>query len=370
MTAIHICHGQILFHEVNCIYGRRHQRPFDDKALTMLRTSPIRYMNYSLDTSLPRGSGEDHLAGNVVCSKVSLSPFKNHSSGVGQTRQQYPPTTEFCTRYSSYTLHAVVAHDDSSMSTKNIVLFGETGAGKSSVVNLMAGFDQAKTSPDMGRCTMQWQEHPVAFGEHVYKVFDTIGLEEPQLGMNEYLNIIANAYSLIKKLNDEGGIDLLLFCVRAGRVTANLQTNYRLFYEWLCEKKVPIVLVLTGLEREEENMENWWTRNKQIFAKYEIHVAGHACITAANHLDGRHKQLYEESRGLVRDLIRTHTQGGGGTWNGGEGLFARFLSKLRELLQGKPRKHDVVSILTKRCHMPPEAAKRLAGNIRSDLDRP
>ncbi|KAJ8597346.1 hypothetical protein M405DRAFT_708927, partial [Rhizopogon salebrosus TDB-379] len=165
-------------------------------------------------------------------------------------------------------------------STKNIVLFGEIGAGKSSVVNLMAGRDRAITSPGTEPCTMQWQEHPIAFDGCVYNVFDTIGIEDPLLGMKEYLDVIVNAHNLITKLNQEGGIDLLIFCVRAGRVTATLQTNYRLFYEWMCEKKVPIVLVLTGLEREKDNMENWWTRNKHILAKYEIRVAGHACITA------------------------------------------------------------------------------------------
>ncbi|KAJ8584516.1 hypothetical protein M405DRAFT_452589 [Rhizopogon salebrosus TDB-379] len=251
------------------------------------------------------------------------------------------------------------------MSTKNIVLFGETGAGKSSVINLMAGHDRAKTSTDMERCTMQWQEHPIAFHGYNYKVFDTVGLEEPQLGMKEYLDIIGNAHNLITKLHQEGGIDLLLFCVRAGRVTATLQTNYRLFYEWLCEEKVPIVLVLTGLEREKNSMEDWWTRNKYIFARYEIHVAGHACITAANHLDGRPKQLYEESRRLVRDLVKTHTEGERGTWDWSEVSFKRFSRKLREFLR-QPRRKDVVDVLTKRCHMPLEAAKQLAGNIRSD----
>jgi hypothetical protein len=257
----------------------------------------------------------------------------------------------------------VVAHDDSSMSTKNIVLFGETGAGKSSVINLMAGEEMARTSADMERCTMQWQEHPIAFHGCNYKVFDTVGLEEPQLSIKEYLKIIENAYNLITKLNQGGGIDLLIFCVRAGRVTATLQTNYRLFYEWLCEEKVPIVLVLTGLEREPKNMEDWWTRNEHIFNKYDIRVAGHACITAANHLDGRPKQLYEESRGMVRDLVRKHTQGVG-TWDGGEGSFVRFLRKLKELLQGRPGRKDVVGVLTKRCGMPRDAAMDFARRIR------
>jgi hypothetical protein len=134
----------------------------------------------------------------------------------------------------------------------------------------------------------------------------------------------------------------------------------------LCEKKVPIVLVLTGLEREKDNMEDWWNRNKHTFAKYEIRVAGHACITAVDDPDGRFKHLYEESRGLVRNLVKTHTQGEGGTWDGGEGSLTMFLRKLRELLQGEPRKSDIVGVLTNRCHIPLEAAKQLAEKIRSD----
>ncbi|OAX33354.1 hypothetical protein K503DRAFT_804439 [Rhizopogon vinicolor AM-OR11-026] len=188
------------------------------------------------------------------------------------------------------------------MSTRNIVLFGQSGAGKSSVINLMAGGGIAETSNSANHCTMHWKEHPIAFGGYNYEVFDTIGLEEPQLGIDGYLEAIKNAHNLITKLDNEGGIDLLLFCVRAGRITATVQNNYRLFHEFLCEKKVPIVLVLTGLERELENMEDWWDKNMQTFHKYNISVAGHACITSAENLEGRSQQLYEESRQLERAL--------------------------------------------------------------------
>jgi hypothetical protein len=253
------------------------------------------------------------------------------------------------------------------MSTKNIVVFGETGAGISSLVNLIAGREMAITSPDMERCTTRWKEHAIAFDACDYKVFDTAGLQERQLGTKEYVDVIKDAYNLITKLRQEGRIDLLLYCVRAGAVTATLRANYRLFYEWLCEEKVPIVLVLTGLEREPKNMEDWWTRNKHIFAKYDIRVAGHACITAANRLYGRDRRLYEESHHLIRDLIRRYTQGEGDAYTGSDACHMDVTRKSWHPTEGDskstPKKQDIVTILSNCGMSRREAAKALGGRV-------
>ena len=220
---------------------------------------------------------------------------------------------------------------------------------------------------------MHWEEHRITFNGHGYNVFDTVGLEEPQLEGKGYLDLIVNAYNLIAKLHSEGGIDLLLFCMRAGRVTAANQANYRLFYEWLCEKKVPIILVLTGLENE-PNMERWWTSNGDIFDQCGIHVIDHACITAADALPGeRHQWLYEESRHLVRDLVVQHTHRHGDAYTGGEGWFRRVMQKVWEMtasggsIKFIPKKKDIEAVLTKHSRMPPKAVKELASRIRSDL---
>jgi tRNA U34 5-carboxymethylaminomethyl modifying GTPase MnmE/TrmE len=250
--------------------------------------------------------------------------------------------------------------------TRNIVIFGETGAGKSSVINLMAGKQIAHISPDSHRCTLHWTEYPITFENGTrYKVFDTVGLEEPRLQTKDYLTAISNAYGLINTLKERGGIDLLLFCIRGGRVTATLQNNYRLFFEFLCEEEVPLVLVVTNLERE-VNMEDWYTRNVTHLEKHNIRSAGHACITAANLLDGRHKDKYEESRGILRRTVEAHCNASMEGWTGGQGWLSSFISKLVELVVGRPKKTDIIGILTKRCGMTKEVARQVAQHIKDE----
>lgn len=252
----------------------------------------------------------------------------------------------------------------------NIVLFGQAGAGKSSLVNLMAGKQVASTSNDMKSCTLRWEEYSIQFGGESYNVFDTVGLEEPQLGVQQYLDAVENAYTLIQNLERRGGIDLLLFCMRAGRLTTTLQTNYRLFHEFLCEKKVPVVVVITYLETEVGEMDAWWTRNKDIFREREVHVAGHACITA---IKGNYLKRYEQSRTTIRSIVKEFTADGQKeVWKGGDNLFVSLMQKLKGLLvgkgKGKPRlKKNMVSSLTKRCGLTQDVARQLADRIKTDV---
>ncbi|KAG2030671.1 P-loop containing nucleoside triphosphate hydrolase protein [Suillus americanus] len=249
--------------------------------------------------------------------------------------------------------------------SKNIVLFGQPGAGKSSLINLMAGEAVARTSSDMRSCTLQWQQYPIKFDGKSYNVFDTVGLEEPQLGIPQYLNAVENAYTLIRELES---IDLLLLCMRAGRLTPTLQTNYRLFNEFLCDKKVPIVVVITYLENEVGEMDSWWKRNKDIFDERDVHVAGHACITA---IRGNYPDRYEQSRTTIRSLVKEFTADGQKeAWKGGDSTFVSFMRKLKGLLVGKekPRmKKNVASRLAKRCNLSPDVAKELADRIKDDV---
>jgi predicted GTPase len=265
------------------------------------------------------------------------------------------------TKLSRSTIHHVPRTE------RNVVIFGETGAGKSSLVNLMAGKNVADTCCGIETCTTHWKEYSLDFGGETFKVFDTVGLDEPQLGIPQYFDAVKNAYDLIQKLEREGGIDLLLFCMPAGRLKVMHQRNYQLFRHFVCYKKVPIVLAITNLERERENMESWWTRNQEAFRKKKIRVNGHVCITAIDpaidHTIPAIETLKAKSRTAIWDLIKDVTADRKKqAWKGGNDLFVSLMpltgngnSRVRE---------DIVSRLTKRCYMSPEVAKELAGRIK------
>ncbi|KAI6169534.1 P-loop containing nucleoside triphosphate hydrolase protein [Pisolithus thermaeus] len=245
-----------------------------------------------------------------------------------------------------------------SSTSLNIILFGETGVGKSSVINLIAGGSVAEVSPDADGCTMNSTDYQFMIGSRKITIWDTVGLEEPQMGVNGYYAAIVKAYGLIQKLSRAGGVDLLLFCIRGNRITATTQSNYRLFYEVLCDKQVPIALIITHLERE-HRMEDWWVRNEENILKYGIKCAGHACVTGVTNREEKVRQ----SRDAISSLLSQHDNRGRFTMPS-EPWFIRLLEHLASLVSGNSSGKDVLRILTKRCGLDEETAQRLAAQLR------
>ena len=72
------------------------------------------------------------------------------------------------------------------------------------------------------------------------------------------------------------------YCGAAGLVVTGgeylAKINYDLFYKIVCGAKVPIVIIATGLENE-DNMEDWWADNVREFHDRGMCFSGHAYIT-------------------------------------------------------------------------------------------
>jgi predicted GTPase len=247
---------------------------------------------------------------------------------------------------------------------RNVIIFGETGAGKSSVINLIAADKIAQTSPDAAACTMtSTAYHVVLQSDQPFCIWDTIGLNEAGLVCEDYLRAIEKAYKLIKELNASGGVHLLLLCMR-GRITSAVQQNYKLFFDIFCEKQVPLGIVVTHLENE-PNMETWWNKNEESFKHYGVSTRGHACITATSGLDDVYLERYEESREMVRKLLLGLSSAA--AWQKERRIwFSTVLGNMARMLprlSRSPTRRELVKKLVHECKFSQSEAEAIANSI-------
>jgi len=162
------------------------------------------------------------------------------------------------------------------MTRHNVVFFGETGVGKSSLINMLAGSNVAQTSSKATSCTLESRGYPVKISKSLFYLVDTAGLEEGDQGRVPKSDAIVQLYTLLKQMED--GVSLLVFVMRP-KITDGVVNNWRLFQEVICKYQVPAVVIITGLENEED-MDDWWVMNKETFREYGIQPDGNACVTA------------------------------------------------------------------------------------------
>ncbi|KAJ2917976.1 hypothetical protein MD484_g2442, partial [Candolleomyces efflorescens] len=195
---------------------------------------------------------------------------------------------------------------------KNIIFFGETGVGKSSVINMLRegtdgwrpGSEVPISSGAVG-CTFSSKGYEADIDAKRYMLWDTAGLNEGARGTVTHRESAENLAMLLHSLG--GKVHLLVYCIRGKRFRQVIKDNYELFYRRFCNSQVPIVVVVTGLENEEPDMDSWWTKNERDFEKYGLRFDGWTCITATRGKaveDGHmFDEEYEESQKKVRLLI-------------------------------------------------------------------
>ena len=131
------------------------------------------------------------------------------------------------------------------MTRHNVVFFGESGAGMSSVINMPAGSEVAPTSTGAMSCTFESRGYWVNIRGSIFHLHDTPGLRQEDEGRFSKDRAIVQLFTLIKRLED--GVSLLVFVMRAcNSIRESTFSNWRLFQEVVCRSQVPTVIVITG----------------------------------------------------------------------------------------------------------------------------
>ncbi|TFK22236.1 P-loop containing nucleoside triphosphate hydrolase protein [Coprinopsis marcescibilis] len=194
---------------------------------------------------------------------------------------------------------------------RNVVVFGETGVGKSSVINMITGGDSARVSSEAKGCTVTSKAYEVSIGGCLYKLWDTAGLNEGEGGTLVHERAVEALEELVVK-QLEHKVDLLLYCIRARRIRPVVEQNYQLLCNRLCKSKVPIALVVTCVENMmAPTMDAWWRDNRSELERYGLKFNDTVCVVSTRGLPSESPgggcifdKEYTASAENLRDLVK------------------------------------------------------------------
>ncbi|KAG6336383.1 hypothetical protein ID866_2703, partial [Astraeus odoratus] len=183
----------------------------------------------------------------------------------------------------------------------NVIIAGESGIGKSSLINLIADQQLASTSNDSDACTIAPESYKICIDGRDFVIWDTPGCNDLKASSASYPTLM---HTLIRRLKQEN-VDLLVYCLSGSRAKTALVKTYQTI-RGLIPQSTPMVAVVTQLERYKGRMDDWWSRNEQELAKLGMSFADHACITGLRERDGVTPSFLErvaDSRAVLRSLI-------------------------------------------------------------------
>ncbi|KAG1777034.1 P-loop containing nucleoside triphosphate hydrolase protein [Suillus placidus] len=189
---------------------------------------------------------------------------------------------------------------------RNVVVYGESGAGKSSLINLIAGRHVAHTSPDANTCTFTNTPYDITIDGQQFRLWDMAGLDGNSDSRLPAALTDSNLSAFLHGLAQEDGVHLLIYCMRGTRAMKDLRINYKIFSSALRDtgREVPIIAVVTCLEFYLPEMTKWWNDNQSQLAQYGMKFSDHACVTTLPDLPDIRQRRAQSREGVLRLILQ------------------------------------------------------------------
>jgi len=184
---------------------------------------------------------------------------------------------------------------------KSIVVYGSTGVGKSSFINMILNGNFVETSLLCTGCTLESSGYSLNVGEDKWVFWDTVGLNErdDDLIRTGNTEAIKSLVKTIRKINYFcGGVHLVIFVFRDIRITQAFVQNLRLVKSLF--KNVPILGIQTGLDghgvKSFDDINKWWVDNHVVIEPFGFKDGISVCCILKRDLVGDTKKLFAYSR--------------------------------------------------------------------------
>ncbi|KIJ09639.1 hypothetical protein PAXINDRAFT_39456, partial [Paxillus involutus ATCC 200175] len=128
---------------------------------------------------------------------------------------------------------------------RNIVFFGQLGAGKSSAISLIAGSGVADTANGAQACTRVSACFKTTTRNETFNLWDTRGLREEGFFRSLFKGSSEGELrKFLRERHQKREIDLLVYCVRGSMKNEVLVKNYKTFCLTTRMLAAPVVIVV------------------------------------------------------------------------------------------------------------------------------
>ena len=196
------------------------------------------------------------------------------------------------------------------MEAKRVLVFGSSGVGKTSLLNIITGQNNRTSSSALG-CTFEATNYEIVKIRDIeYQFIDTAGLNEGSSGTVPSKTALTNLINLV--LQNKAGFNLLIMVIKCGRIDAATERQYKLFANHLGCNVVPMILVVTCCEGE-NSLSAWSenTENQYALARYGMKfraVVGTSCAKSRNaQIELAYSTLRQNSKESVIKEIERHS---------------------------------------------------------------
>lgn len=185
-----------------------------------------------------------------------------------------------------------------------VLVIGSTGAGKSTLVNALVGYEAMDTSSDAMGCTGFYSSVVTHYNKVEYEFIDTVGVNEPEEGTVSRSEALKLFFKFLK--DNKEGFNLIIFCTREGRLTEESKATYEIMVKKLYSSSEsgeapPVLIFVGGMFLEYDAPQDWCENNRATFLNQGF-------IEAQKELDAFHAVALPKSKKPALEAVFSVTR--------------------------------------------------------------